>query len=544
MIKDIEAGKIETVIVKDMSRFGRNYLQVGFYTEMMFPQKNIRFIAINNGVDSINPQDNDFTPFLNIMNEWYAKDTSNKIRTIFHARMKDGLRCSGSVPYGYKRLPGDKQTFVVDEEAAKVVRRIFEMVIEGNSLSAIADKLTADKVLIPSAYWEQNEQTVSRNKSYHDKYRWNTTAIVGILDKQEYLGHTVLGKTIRESFKIKKRRKARPDELMIFPNTHEPIIDQETWDAAQRLRKRAPRRINKEKNTHRLSGLVFCADCGTRLSYTSRQLYKLADGTKKLGSETFRCSNYRNMYHGCTCHNIMAKVLEEAILKSIRSVSGYVINNENEFVEEIMNEWKGQISERSTEHEEELARHEKRMAELDGLIQGLYENFITEKLPERQYRRLMDSYDSEQSQLELRIAELKEQIQLETPDRPDSKRFIALVKKYRNCKELTDEMLYAFIERVEVHEATGGQGKNRQQQIDIYFNFIGEFNAPLSAEQLAEMEQEEKEIEERRERQRREAMRKASAKHRKSIKKLKEDAKTDPEAAKEYEKVLEKKLYK
>lgn len=262
MIAAIEAGEIDVVCVKDLSRFGRDYLKVGFYTEIMFPEKGVRFIAINNSVDSANPMENDFTPFLNIMNEWYAKDTSNKIRAIFRSRMQDGKRCSGAIPYGYKRDPEDKNHLLIDEEAAKVVRRIYQMVIDGMGSQAIANQLTADNVLIPSAYLEQSEHGESRNHSYHDPCRWNCTAVSYILDKQEYMGHTVLGKTICENFKTKKRRKARPDELIIFENTHEPIIDAETWHLVQKLRRRTRRKLANGSYSHRLSGLVYCADCG------------------------------------------------------------------------------------------------------------------------------------------------------------------------------------------------------------------------------------------------------------------------------------------
>lgn len=227
MIAEIETGHIATVIVKDMSRFGRNYLEVGFYTEIQFPSKGVRFIAINNNVDSANPTDNDFTPFLNIMNEWYAKDTSNKIRAVFKSRMQDGKRCSGSIPYGYKRVPGDKQTLHVDEEAASVVRRIFDMAASGASLAQIGQTLSDEKVLIPSAYEERHHPEAARNHSYHDPYRWNTTTLTYILDRQEYLGHTVLCKSIRENFKLKKRRAATPEERIIFKNTHEAIYAEE-----------------------------------------------------------------------------------------------------------------------------------------------------------------------------------------------------------------------------------------------------------------------------------------------------------------------------
>ena len=235
MIADVEAGLIDTICVKDMSRLGRNYLKVGYYTEILFPEKNVRFIAINNSIDSATPTDNDFTPFLNIMNEWYAKDTSKKIKAIFQSRMKSGKRCSGAIPYGYKHDPEDKNHLLVDEEAAKVVRKIYQLAIEGNGSAQIADILTKEHTLIPSAYLERHgEGEVSRNHSYHDPYIWNATAVSGILDKREYMGHTILGKTICDNFKTKKRRKARPEELIIFENTHEAIIDEDTWNQAQK----------------------------------------------------------------------------------------------------------------------------------------------------------------------------------------------------------------------------------------------------------------------------------------------------------------------
>lgn len=269
LLEEIEAGRVETLVVKDLSRFGRNYLQVGYYTEILFPKKGVRFIAINNNVDSAAPQDNDFTPFLNIMNEWYAKDTSNKIKAIFKSRMKDGMRCSGSIPYGYKRKPDDKQTLIVDEPAAEVVRKIFRLACQGNSTTAIADILTAEQVLIPATYAALHNPKNCRHKSVKDPYRWNATTVGYILDRQEYLGHTVLGKSICENFKTKQRRAATPDELMIFPDTHEAIIDQDTWDIARKIRMKKKPRAANGTYSHRLSGLVYCADCGARMGFIS-----------------------------------------------------------------------------------------------------------------------------------------------------------------------------------------------------------------------------------------------------------------------------------
>ena len=225
LLTEIEAGRVGTVIVKDMSRFGRNYLQVGFYTEMMFPKKNVRFIAVNNGVDSANPADNDFTPFLNIMNEWYAKDTSKKIKAVFKAKMRDGKRVSGAVPYGYYRKPEDKQTLYVDEASASVVRRIFQLACDGMGATAIADTLSEDKILIPLAYARQNHPEDCQCTNYHDPYTWNATTVGYILNRREYLGHTVLGKTTRDNFKTKRKRIANEDELLVFYNTHEAMAE-------------------------------------------------------------------------------------------------------------------------------------------------------------------------------------------------------------------------------------------------------------------------------------------------------------------------------
>ena len=244
LLAEIEAGHVDTVIVKDMSRFGRDYLQVGFYTEILFPDKGIHFIAINNGVDSENPTENEFTPFLNLMNDWYAKDTSRKIKAVFHNRMQSGLRCSGSIPYGYMRKPDDKQTLHVDPEAAAVVRRIFHMAAEGIPVRQIADTLHREKVLIPNAYAEKYHPESCRGHAYHDACLWTGTTVSAILDHEEYLGHTVLCKSVCINFKTKKRRKATPEERLFFPDTHEAIIDQETWDMAQRLRKRSVKSRN------------------------------------------------------------------------------------------------------------------------------------------------------------------------------------------------------------------------------------------------------------------------------------------------------------
>lgn len=490
MIAAIEAGEIDVVCVKDLSRFGRDYLKVGFYTEIMFPEKGVRFIAINNSVDSANPMENDFTPFLNIMNEWYAKDTSNKIRAIFRSRMQDGKRCSGAIPYGYRRDPEDKNHLLIDEEAAKVVRRIYQMVIDGMGSQAIANQLTADNVLIPSAYLEQSEHGESRNHSYHDPCRWNCTAVAYILDKQEYMGHTVLGKTICENFKTKKRRKARPDELIIFENTHEPIIDAETWHLVQKLRRRTRRKLANGSYSHRLSGLVYCADCGKRLSYSSPQSQHRPDGKTYDADSSFRCPTYKSMYGECTMHYIKSSTLDKLVDEAVRKVARYVLKNEQAFLEQVRVLTSADQKQTQSEDKKELVNIKKRIAELDNYIKRLYEGNASGKIPDRQFEKLMAQYDSEQQELEERVKEIEVSIHEIQQESENGQQFVRLVQKYRDLTEIDQTALNEFIDKVVVHEATGGRTADRSQQIDIYFNFIGQFMVEDTEEELLMQEQE------------------------------------------------------
>lgn len=502
MIAAIEAGEIDVVCVKDLSRFGRDYLKVGFYTEIMFPEKGVRFIAINNSVDSANPMENDFTPFLNIMNEWYAKDTSNKIRAIFRSRMQDGKRCSGAIPYGYKRDPEDKNHLLIDEEAAKVVRRIYQMVIDGMGSQAIANQLTADNVLIPSAYLEQSEHGESRNHSYHDPCRWNCTAVSYILDKQEYMGHTVLGKTICENFKTKKRRKARPDELIIFENTHEPIIDAETWHLVQKLRRRTRRKLANGSYSHRLSGLVYCADCGKRLSYSSPQSQHRPDGKTYDADSSFRCPTYKSMYGECTMHYIKSSTLDKLVDEAVRKITRYILRNEQAFLEQVRVLTSADQKQTQSEDKKELVNIKKRIAELDNYIKRLYEGNASGKIPDRQFEKLMAQYDSEQQELEERVKEIEASIHEIQQESENGQQFVRLVQKYRDLTEIDQTALNEFIDKVVVHEATGGRTADRSQQIDIYFNFIGQFMVEDTEEELLMQEQEAQRLADLKERER------------------------------------------
>lgn len=482
MLADLEAGKVGAIIVKDMSRFGRNYLQVGFYTEVMFPKKGVRFIAVNNNVDSDSPMGNDFTPFLNIMNEWYAKDTSNKIRSIFLSRMNDGKRCSGSIPYGYNRLPGDKQTLVVDPVASQVVRRIFELAAQSKGPTEIARILTKDQVLVPSAYTMQYHPEQCNRKAQPGYCTWNTNTVAEILRRQEYLGHTVLRKTIATNFKTDGRRNATEEERLVFQNTHQAIVSQELWDRAQARLIKRPKRVRYKDMEHDvpLSGLVYCADCGKRMSfehhyYTNGQRYY-----------SFRCSTYAAKRNTCTGHHILEKDLNQLVLHALQRIIQRMDLDEEALCQELKHKWREAEQAKPKQWKQELAEARRRFEELDEMTCGLYENYAAGKLPERQYMSLMRKYDDEQSALETRIAELEEQVNRTETEPIQAERFLKMVRKYTQMETLDGETARELIDKIVVHQAQGRR-PNRTQEIDIYFNFIGKFDMAYSQEELEEI---------------------------------------------------------
>lgn len=449
----------------------------------MFPEKGVRFIAVNNGVDSETMGDNDFTPFLNIMNEWYAKDTSQKIRAIFKAKMQEGKRVSPSVPYGYLRDPQDKQHLIIDPEPAEVVRRIYRLVIEGVGVSAIARQLTDERVLIPSAYAAEHCPENNHSKSFTSPYTWSNTAVCYILEKQEYMGHTVLGKTVLESFKTKKRRKAKPEELMIFPNTHEAIIDEETWNTAQKARKTIRKEVPNGTYTNRLTGLLYCADCGHRMYYRSPQSQHRANGKIYDSDNLYTCGNYRNIHRQCTAHSVKVSAVESLIAVSIREVCGFALEHEEEFLNTVR-EMDDKESERIiTDSRNEKRTAAKRIDELNDLIKKLYEGNATGKIPDRHFTRLLADYDSELSTLEARTEELDNIIAQGKENEIRTDKFMRLVKKYSEFDEITTPMLNEFIDRVLIHEPVYGEKRShRTQEIEIHFNFIGKIGLPNVSE--------------------------------------------------------------
>lgn len=410
------------------------------------------------------------------------------------------------------------------------------MAASGASLAQIGQTLSDEKVLIPSAYEERYHPESARHHSYHDPHRWNTTTLTYILDRQEYLGHTVLCKSIRENFKLKKRRAATPEERIVFKNTHEAIIDQETWDKAQRLRKRNPKKLPSGTYSHRLAGMVFCADCGSRMSFSSPESKHRDSDVVYDSDSSWQCSKYRNMYVSCTSHFIKTSTIEATILNAIKAMTKEIIENEDEFAEQLQAAWENQNTQVSSESKKELHSVQKRMDELDALIRSLYENSVLGKIPERQYQRLMAQYDEEQAVCEARIAELKKELDNAETTKVDLKRFIKLIRKYKDCETLTDEMLYELVEKVVIHSASGGRTIYRQQQIDIYFNFIGDtFPSQIEISHGDKKNLTEQQLAKRKKYQ------KTSGENRKKKRvALREAAKTDPQAAAEYEALLQK----
>lgn len=483
LIADVNEGIVGTIIVKDMSRFGRNHVMVDFYREMLFPEKKVRFIAISNNYDSAMKKagEFDFLPFINIMNEWYAQDTSNKIRAIFKSRMQDGKRCSGAILYGYYRKPDDKQTLYVDPEAAAVVKRVFEMVAGGMGVTEVAERLTEEGVLIPSAYNELHHPKDSRCHSYHVPTVWNATTVGYILDKREYMGDTVLRKTINDDFKNKKaRRKATEEEMFIHENTHEPIVSRELWQLANDVRahKGRHRKLANGTYSHRLSGYIFCADCGSRMTYKSPETQHRPDGKVYDSDNAFACGKYKNKYNPCSNHFIKVSTLEKLILVAIQRISKRVLTDEKAFIEEL-----NEINEQNMAAEvagakTELQKYKNRNEELDVLIKKLYEGNAIGRIPDRQFERLMKDYTEEQSHVEDLIKKYTTVIEENATETFNANKFIALVKKYTDFTELTDKMIYEFINRVEVHEAVGDKVK-RSMKVDIYFNFIGKYENDL-----------------------------------------------------------------
>lgn len=358
----INDGKVGTLIVKDMSRLGRDYLKVGMYTEMVFPNADVRFIAINNGVDSNNQTENDMTPFINIFNEFYAKDTSRKIRAVFKAKGQSGKPLSTNPPYGYIKDPNDKSHWIVDEKAADVVREIFRLCVQGYGISQIAKEISKRHIMNPTAHAKANNITIPDNRQYAGDYIWGDSTVSHMLSRPEYLGHTVNFKTYRKSYKQKKQLKNDPSEWQIFENTHEAIIDQETFDIVQRIRD-GRRRVTPMGEMPILSGMVFCADCGAKL-------YQVRHRGWEHSKEYMVCATYRKRGKDmCTSHQIRNCVIEDFLLDGIKNLTAYVREHENEFLEMVTKKSRADSDLHLHKIQRELEQSESRIKKLDLIIQ-------------------------------------------------------------------------------------------------------------------------------------------------------------------------------
>ena len=467
MLDEIRAGNVATVIIKDQSRIGRDVVEVGLL-KRTFDEYHVRFIAANDNLDTANGFDI-MSIFRDVINEWYVADTSRKIKSVFKSRMEKGLRCSGSVCYGYLASKEDKGEWVIDEEAAAVVRRIFHSILAGEGVASIAKALRAEKVPIPSEHWKRIGAPV--RSDYTDPYAWSATTIGYILKRPEYMGRKVLGKTICENYKTKSSRKTAPEEQYHFEGAIPAIVDEETWHTVQKIRETKHRAPKRQSVPNRLTGLLYCADCGAKLTHR----HSLVQG--KWIEDAFICSSYRQLTRDCSMHHIPTAKMEAAILAAIQRVSWYVQNNEAEFIERVWEASSQHQAQNVKDCKQKLNRAQRRHKELDGLIKKLYEGNATGKIPDKHFSRLLAEYDEEQTELEAAIAELQAQIENADADRLKTDRFIELVSRYTDFSELTTPMLHEFIEKVVVHEGEG-RGNSRRQRIDIYLNFIGAFEVP------------------------------------------------------------------
>ena len=492
LIADIEAEKVGRVIVKDMSRAGRDYLRTGFYTEVFFRQHGVHFVAIANGVDSNDQNSSEFAPFLNIMNEWYLRDLSRKQKAAVRVKGEAGKPTTTGIIYGYRKDPNDKHKWLIDEEAAAVVRRIFRLTIEGFGPYEIARMLFDDKVEAPAVYFAKRGMGVWKNKTeFPSPYNWSGYIVGQILAKPEYMGDTVNFRSHKASYKDKHSIPNPKEDWLIFKDTHEPIVDRETWELAQKLRK-TPKRIDTFGVANPLTGLLYCADCGEKM-YNHRS----RGGTKSnpYPSDFFDCSTYtlsrQKRYKACTGHYINTKALRALVLETIRTASTYAIANKDEFLEKVRAASQIRQQDAAKEAKRKLNKDRKRRDELDGIIKKLYESFAVGRISEERFDSLLADYEAEQKELDASVSDAEARIASFDEDTARAEQFLELAKKYTDFSELTTPMINEFIEKIIVHAPEKVDG-DRVQQVDIYLSFIGQFELPapeLTPEEIKRHEQ-------------------------------------------------------
>ena len=483
MMEEVEAGRVEAIVIKDMSRLGRDYLKVGQVMEIL-RQRDVRLIAINDGVDSLKGDD-DFTPFRNIMNEFYARDTSRKIRSVFKAKGMSGKHLTGTVIYGYL-WDEKREHWLVDEEAAEVVRRIFSLTMEGYGPYQISKLLSEAKVEIPAVHLARFDEGVNRTKPVKDPYGWGSSTIVSILKKREYLGHTVNFKT-RKHFKDKKSHYVDESEWTIFENTHGAIIDQETFDNVQRIRGNARRYPDGFGEAYPLTGLMYCADCGGKM-----YVHRTYNGKRV---PQYTCGQYGKYPIGSLCptqHRIKAEAVLTQIADMLRVIAEYSKNDRAEFIRTVQETQAAQQTADISKKRKRLASVQKRAGELERLICKIYEDNALGKLPDARYEALDAQYAKEQDALNEEITELEKAVSGYDQSRKSAEKFIALIDKYENFDTLTNTMLNEFVEKILVHERARKGSQDTTQEVEIYFNFVGRYIPPaLQPVPLTPEEQEE-----------------------------------------------------
>ena len=466
MLADIEAGLVGTVIVKDMSRLGRNYLQVGMYTEMIFPQKNVRFIAINDGVDSAQGE-NDFAPLRNIFNEWLVRDTSKKIRAVKRSKGMSGKPVTSKPVYGY--LMDEDENFIIDEEAAPVVKQIYSLCLAGNGPTKIARMLTEQQ--IPTLGTLEYRRTGSTRR-YHPGYecKWAANTVVHILENREYTGCLVNFKTTTQSYKCSKIIYNSEDKQAVFENHHEIIIDRDTWERVQELRKQR-KRPNRYDEVGLFSGILFCADCGS-------VLYQQRYENKTRKQDCYICGNYKRRVKNCTAHFIRTDLLTAGVTANLRKVTDYAARHEKQFMKLLIEQNEDGGKRRNAARKKELDAAEKRIAELSAIFKRLYEDSVTGRISDERFAELSADYEAEQRQLKERAAELQGELSKAQEATVNAGKFMNIVRKYTSFEELTPTLLREFIEKIVVHECSYDENKSRRQEIEIYYSFVGKVDLP------------------------------------------------------------------
>ena len=470
MLADIEAGKVGTVIVKDMSRLGRNYLQVGMYTEMIFPQKGVRFIAINDGVDSAQG-DNDFAPLRNIFNEWLVRDTSKKIKAVKRSKGMSGKPITSKPVYGY--LMDEDENFIIDEEAAPVVKQIYNFCLAGNGPTKIARMLTEQQIPTPGTLEYRRTGSTRR---YHPGYecKWATNTVVHLLENREYTGCLVNFKTEKPSYKLKHSIENPPEKQAVFENHHEPIIDRETWERVQELRKQR-KRPNRYDEVGLFSGILFCADCG---SVMYQQRYQ----TDKRKQDCYICGSYKKRTADCTAHFIRTDLLTAGVLSNLRKVTSYAAKHEARFMKLLIEQNEDGDRRRNAAKKKELETAEKRISELSAIFKRLYEDSVTGRISDERFTELSADYEAEQKELKERVARLREELSKAQEATENAEKFMNVVRRHTTIEELTPTLLREFVEKIVVHESVALDGKRRgklrRQEIEIYYSFVGKVELP------------------------------------------------------------------